>query len=137
MAYGIDRAMGNIKKDIFLKKQIEIAKKVLGTPPGMDRVMGGMTKSEARELLKKHGIKYKEPTWPKRLKENNEETYKKYLNEEYKSLGYMNDWGEKDPPSYTKCRAKNHKLKRENIGRCEEEISCPICKIYWKIDSSD
>lgn len=81
MAYGIDRAMENIKKDIFLKRQIEIAKKVLGTPPG-NRGPGGMTKSEARELLKKHGIKYKEPTWPKRLKENNEETYKKYLNEE-------------------------------------------------------
>ncbi len=113
--------------DIFAKRQIDIAKKTLKMSDAGAKIMGGMTKEEAREILKKYKIKFNEA----------KDLVGKYLNEEYKSLGYMNDWGEKDPPSYTKCRAKNHKLKRENIGRCEEEISCPICKIYWKIDSSD
>jgi hypothetical protein len=43
-----------------LWNQIQVAKKVLNTNDVMAKVMGGMTKEEARELLKKHNIKFKE-----------------------------------------------------------------------------
>ena len=40
--------------------QIQIAKKTIRMPGAMANVMGGMTKEEAREILKKRGIKFDE-----------------------------------------------------------------------------
>jgi len=42
--------------DIFKKRQIEIAKKTLRMPDAMVNIIGGMTKAEAREILKKYGV---------------------------------------------------------------------------------
>jgi len=46
--------------DIFAKHQIRIAKDTLKLSDIGARIMGGMTKAEAREILKKHGIKFNE-----------------------------------------------------------------------------
>jgi hypothetical protein len=43
-------------KDPFIQRQIEIAKKTLKMPGAMVGVMGGMTKAEAKEILKKYGV---------------------------------------------------------------------------------
>lgn len=56
--------------------------------------------------------------------------------DEYKDLGYANGWKE-TPPEYDKCKKLGHPLKEEGIGRCLAEYSCPICKIKFKVDSSD
>lgn len=54
----------------------------------------------------------------------------------YKDLGYMNGWKE-TPPEYDRCKKLGHPLKEDGIGRCLAEYSCPICKIKFKVDSSD
>ena len=46
--------------NVFDKHQIIIAKKTLQLSDIGAFILGGMTKDEAREILKKHGIKYKE-----------------------------------------------------------------------------
>lgn len=46
--------------DIFAKRQIDIAKKTLKMNDVMAKVMGGMTKEEARAILKKYNIKFNE-----------------------------------------------------------------------------
>lgn len=43
--------------DIFAKHQIAIAKKTLRMSDEMARVLGGMTKEEARAVLQKHGVR--------------------------------------------------------------------------------
>lgn len=60
--------------DIFKKRQIEIAKKTLRMPDAMVGVIGGMTKEEAKEILKKYGVSESEdekepidPTNPKNI----------------------------------------------------------------------
>ena len=47
-------------KDIFAYHQIKIAKRTLEMSDIGARIMGGMTKDEARDILKKHGIKFQE-----------------------------------------------------------------------------
>ena len=51
--------------DIFKKRQIEIAKKTLNMPDAMVAVAGGPSKAEAREILKKFGIKTSEDSAPR------------------------------------------------------------------------
>lgn len=46
--------------DVVLKHQIKIAKSTLKMSDVGARIMGGMTKEEARNLLRKHGIRFKE-----------------------------------------------------------------------------
>lgn len=46
--------------DIFAKRQIDIAKKTLKMSDSGAKIMGGMTKEEAREILKKYKIKFNE-----------------------------------------------------------------------------
>lgn len=86
-----------------------------------------------------------------------------YLANGYKFLGCQNNWkmssfdengnlcnitgkphkvfkySEKDYPEYRKCMDLNHihiEVSKGNTGY-ENIVSCPICKIYWKYDSSD
>jgi hypothetical protein len=47
-------------EDIFLKHQLAIAKSTLKMNDVGAMVMGGMSKDEARELLRKHGVKFHE-----------------------------------------------------------------------------
>ena len=47
-------------KSVFEKHQIAIAKKTLTYSDVGAKIMGGMTKDEAREILKKHGITVQE-----------------------------------------------------------------------------
>lgn len=49
-----------MKVDVFTKHQIKIAKQTLRMSNAGAFIMGGMTKDEARTILKKHGIKFKE-----------------------------------------------------------------------------
>lgn len=53
------------------------------------------------------------------------------------NLGYANGWGEKTPKIIEKCQKLEHKLFSENIGRCLNRYSCPICSYYYVVDSSD
>lgn len=46
--------------DVFDKHQIAIAKKTLKMSDIGAKIMGGMTKSEARQILKKFNIAFKE-----------------------------------------------------------------------------
>ena len=81
---------------------------------------------------------------------------------DYKFLGWQNSWNHvyldkdgnvtddprlrrtfsyltKDYPEYGKCRDDNHvrnETRTDNRGSCNI-VSCDICKIYWKYDSSD
>lgn len=57
------------KQDAALWHQIQVAKKTLKYSDIGATIMGGMTKDEARELLKKHGIKFNENV--EDLKNNN------------------------------------------------------------------
>ena len=52
--------MNKPRIDVFAKHQIKIAKRTLEMSDIGARIMGGMTKPEAREVLKKHGIKFQE-----------------------------------------------------------------------------
>ena len=56
----------------------------------------------------------------------------------YTSLGDSNSWN-KHPIAYTDCIKKKHKLiSISTLYRGIEIINvCPICKIYWKYDSTD
>ena len=49
-----------INMGVFLKHQIRIAKATLKLSDVGAKIMGGMTKQEARDLLNKHGIRCKE-----------------------------------------------------------------------------
>ncbi len=88
-----------------------------------------------------------------------------YDNNGYKFLGWQNGWkhvyydedgnitdgnieiGSKprrsfgytkaDYPEYGNCKEQKHLTLDVTIGRCEHVVSCPVCKIYWKYDSSD
>ena len=58
--------------DIFAKHQIAIAKQTLRMPDEMVRALGGMTKEEAREILRKHGVKNPDLTTRQRQRETRE-----------------------------------------------------------------
>lgn len=46
--------------DTFTKHQINVARKTLNTPDAIVNILGGITKEEARAILRKHNIKVKE-----------------------------------------------------------------------------
>lgn len=52
-----------------------------------------------------------------------------------KSFGYLTC----DYPEYGKCREEKHRLVEvhHNQRGSENTVSCPVCKIYYKYDSSD
>lgn len=52
-----------------------------------------------------------------------------------RSFGYTT----KDYPIYGKCRDSHHKWDEASLSPrgSENIVSCDICKIYWKYDSSD
>lgn len=127
--------------DTATKHQIEIAKKTLRMPDAMAKVMGGMTKEEARELLKKYRIKFNESKnliekyigegWP-----DHESIWGKPKRSDYKDLGYSNGWG-KIPDIVEKCEKKHHKLSAVKVDRGVTEYFCDICKYKYRIDSTD
>lgn len=56
----------------------------------------------------------------------------------YKYLGWQNSWLE-PPVEYKTCKEQGHlqvDVHHDNRGY-ENTGSCPLCKIYWKYDSSD
>ena len=57
-----------------------------------------------------------------------------------KDLGWMNSWRE-DPPEYTKCVELKHKRTDIDVGPphrgIEHVVTCDICKIVCRYDSSD
>ena len=55
---------------------------------------------------------------------------------DYRNLGYVNGW-EINPVEYMECIKAGHQRREENIGKCQTQIFCDICKITWKIDSGD
>jgi hypothetical protein len=56
---------------------------------------------------------------------------------DYLDLGFVNSWNGEEPEEFTKCKNLNHDLKIENIGRCQTKKTCDICRISYKVDSSD
>lgn len=57
----------------------------------------------------------------------------------YTYLGWRNSWGNL-PDKYVECRAHQHKLDDTDLSNhrgSHHVISCDICKIWWKVDSSD
>lgn len=52
------------------------------------------------------------------------------------NLGTMNNWNE-TPPEFKACKEAGHELEVENLGRCYNEYTCEICKIRYRVDSSD
>ena len=57
--------------------------------------------------------------------------------QEYTNLGYVNGWGRNTPQAYVDCANKGHKHRSESEGKCLTREYCTICKIEWRIDSSD
>jgi hypothetical protein len=49
-----------VTEDIFLKHRLAIAKSTLKMNDAGAMIMGGMSKGEARDLLKKYGVKFHE-----------------------------------------------------------------------------
>jgi hypothetical protein len=95
------------------------------------------------------------------MKAHSNEIDKLLKESNYKFLGWMNGWKHvyfndnkevvdrdkatgfgylpKDYPEYCSCVEANHprhEVSRGNRGY-ENTVSCDICKIYWKYDSSD
>lgn len=52
-------------------------------------------------------------------------------------LGTMNGWQGKYPEVYHACTEANHELEEKALGTCYNEYYCPLCKIKWRVDSSD
>jgi len=52
--------------------------------------------------------------------------------EEYTELGYANMWLE-TPEIVANCK---HQRQEKELGRCKREMSCPICRYKYKVDSS-
>lgn len=52
-----------------------------------------------------------------------------------KSFGYLKE----EHPEYVSCHEQNHKIDEVQVNQrgSENVVSCDICKIYWKYDSSD
>ena len=76
--------------------------------------------------------------------ELNKENIDSFLRENnYKSLGWQNSWkfpySKEEQSEYSVCREAEHDIYdiRHNDRGSEHTVSCDICKIYWKYDSSD
>lgn len=56
----------------------------------------------------------------------------------YKFLGWLNNGTPQKNKDYINCINEKHRLVDVSHDRsgCENIVSCPICKIYWKYDSS-
>jgi ssDNA-binding Zn-finger/Zn-ribbon topoisomerase 1 len=53
-------------------------------------------------------------------------------------LGYANGWRyTHKPEEVITCEKQDHPLVIEETGRCLTRVTCPICKYYYHIDSSD
>lgn len=56
----------------------------------------------------------------------------------FKFIGYLNDPETRTNPAYINCQNSDHERNQvDNNETCDHTISCDICKIYWKYDSSD
>ncbi len=75
--------------------QIQIAKKTIRMPDAMANVMGGMTKDQAREILKKRGISFNEGSYDTSSIEENDDPYEKFKKYQEKDVKSLRD-GEKE-----------------------------------------
>lgn len=53
-----------------------------------------------------------------------------------KDFGTLNGY-DKIPEEVDACWLQNHPREGREIGRCYIETYCPVCKIRYRIDSSD
>jgi hypothetical protein len=61
-------------------------------------------------------------------------------NEDYDFLGWMNGWDWDDKPAqYLQCQEAGHQTHevRHSHRGSDTTIYCDICKIWYKVDSSD
>lgn len=59
---------------------------------------------------------------------------------EFKFLGSANSWYSEHsevPKEYLQCLSKGHPNPYIQVSNCLAEYYCPICKIYYTVDSSD
>lgn len=57
----------------------------------------------------------------------------------YKFLGWENSSKTREVPEYQHCQSEKHvrdTVDHDNRG-LEHTVSCDVCKVYWKYDSSD
>lgn len=66
------------------------------------------------------------------------------LEDGYRSLGWLNSWYtnhlntlKETQPDFVHCMEETHKRVDVDEGRCVTLTYCPVCKIYWRTDSSD
>jgi hypothetical protein len=71
--------------------QIQIAKKTIRMPDAMANVMGGMTKDQAREILRKRGMKFNEGSYDTPSIEENDDPYEKYKTYQQKDVKSLRD----------------------------------------------
>lgn len=58
-------------------------------------------------------------------------------NYDYKGNGYMFiGWNPKGNFLYERCRSNDHQFYEVSTPDGEHTLSCPVCKLYWKLDSS-
>lgn len=119
-----------------------------------------LDKAEAEQEFKKRQAQ-------KKADQEFDETHKKdksydYVGNGYKFLGWQNGWKhvhfdsegnvtddpkkavtfgylKEDYPEYGACREQKHRTidVSHNQWGSEHTVSCPVCKLYWKYDSSD
>lgn len=52
-------------------------------------------------------------------------------------LGYLNSWYDNPPKEYVECREQKHKLIVSHAFSCVARYTCPICELYFYVDSGD
>jgi hypothetical protein len=137
----IDYSLDNVYFDYFYyytlgeeKRQAKTAVKYKDLFPPTNNIFLNKDEAEA------YGDKIKELRAEESLFD---ETHKKdkhydYKANGYKDLGWQNSWRE-DHPEYIDCRQQGHRtihVSHDNRGT-QHDVSCPICKVLWKYDSSD
>lgn len=56
----------------------------------------------------------------------------------YKFLGWLNDGQVQKTEEYKNCQKLDHDRNQvDNNETCDHTISCDVCRIFWKYDSSD
>ena len=96
------------------------------------------TEEEANIISKERKEKYDE--YKKFCLDNAKSIYYDFNGNGYTYLGYMNDYENKSAPNeYLNCVSKGHKHIESKSKKYPHVkiFSCPICKIYWIVDSSD